>query len=43
MVLRRDGKYDTYASKPDKNIMRQDHVELSVKVIEASMRHGSGP
>ena len=26
--------HDAYASKPDKDIMRQDHTELSVKVIE---------
>ena len=25
--------YDAYASKPDKDIMRQDRIELNVKVI----------
>ena len=28
------GKYDAYASKRDKEVRRQDRVELSVKVIE---------
>ena len=31
VVLR---KYDDYASNPDKYIMKQHHIELSVKVIE---------
>ena len=37
-VLRRQTprlrEYDAYASKPDKEITRQDHIELSVKVME---------
>ena len=28
------GKYDTYASKRDKEVQEQDRIELSVKVIE---------
>ena len=40
------GKYDAYASKKDTDVREQDHIELSVKVIEGlkdDACHGSGP
>ena len=41
-------KYDPYASKPVKGIMKRHHIELSVKVIggaqgrRTEVRHGFG-
>ena len=34
-------KYDAHASKPDKDIMRQDHIELSARVIEELKKDAS--